>query len=150
MSGRVEAIWLKSAHGGPMEPTSSATAVADKGLEGDANFAARRQVTVIEKETFDRIMERLGDARPYMRRANVMVSGVGLEETRDQLLSMGGLKIRIRGETRPCGLMDEQCPGLRDALDGAWGGGVHGTVLEDGEVRVGDPVSLEAAVATEA
>ena len=82
-----------------------------------------------------------------MRRANIMVSGIRLENTRDHVLTVGDVRIRLRGETRPCELMDEQCQGLREALDAGWGGGAHGSVIEGGEIRVGDPASIVAPAA---
>lgn len=126
-----------------MDPADRVAAVADQGLRGNADQGGRRQVTVIEQEAFDRIQEELPDAEPSMRRANVLVSGVELEETRDHVLHLGDVRLRIQGETRPCHRMDEQCPGLRAALDSGWRGGVFGVVLDDGEIRVGDPVRLE-------
>jgi len=146
MSGKVEAIWTKRAHGGVMDSADQATLVEGEGLVGDANFGATRQVTVIEKEVFDRIEAELPDSGPVMRRANIMVSGIRLEDSRDQVLTLGEVKIRIRGETRPCELMDEQCPRLRDALDLHWGGGAHGSVIQGGELRVGDTATIEVGV----
>lgn len=142
-SARVEAIWTKRAKRGPMDAAQRVTMVADKGIVGDANFGRRkRQVTLIEKEVFDRIRTALPDAEPSMRRANVMLSGVRLENARDHVLTLGGVRIRLLGETRPCERMDEQCVGLTAALDGHWGGGAYGVVLDDGEVSVGDTVTL--------
>ncbi len=143
MSGRVEAIWTKRARRGVMDPADSVTVVEDKGIEGDANFGATRQVTIIEKEIFDRVRDSLPEADPAMRRANVMVSGVRLEDSRDKVLTLGDVKIRIRGETRPCNRMDEQCMGLTDALDAHWGGGAHGSVIQGGELSVGDSATLD-------
>jgi MOSC domain-containing protein YiiM len=140
--GRLEAIWVKRARRGPMDPVESATAVADAGLVGCADQGGRRQVTVIERESFDRIRQDLPDARPFMRRANLMVSGIRLEETRGKVLSVGGVRIHLQGETRPCERMDEQCPGLTDALRVAWRGGAYGVILDGGEIRVGDTVAL--------
>ena len=147
MSGLVEAIWRKRSHGGVMDPVEHITAVVDEGLEADANFGSTRHVTVIEKEVFDRIRETLTAATPSMRRANIMVSGIRLENTRDHVLTVGDVRIRLRGETRPCELMDEQCQGLRGALDASWGGGAHGAVIEGGDIRVGDAASIEAPAA---
>jgi len=146
MSGKVEAIWTKRVRRGLMDTVNQATLVAGKGLVGDANFGATRQVTVIEKEVFDRIRSKLPDSAPTMRRANIMVSGIRLEDSRDQVLTLGDVKIRIRGEARPCELMDEQRPGLRDALDLHWGGGAHGSVTQGGELRVGDMATIAVAV----
>ena len=142
MSGRVESIWIKRVRRGPMDPVSSATFVADRGIVGNADQGGRRQVTVIEREVFDRVMRTLPVARPVMRRANLMVSGVPLQDTRGRILTVGGVRIFIGGETRPCERMDEQCAGLTAALGPDWAGGVYGVVLDDGEVRIGDGVSL--------
>ena len=144
MSGRVEALWLKRALRGPMDPVERATLVAGKGVADDANYGrSRRQVTVIEKEVFDRIRGVLPNAEPVMRRANVMVSGVPLEASHGRVLSLGSVRIHLHGETRPCERMDEACQGLRAALRPGWGGGVYGVVLNDGEIRVGDAARLE-------
>jgi len=143
MDGKIEAIWVKRAQRGVMDPASSVTLVRDHGVEGDASFGrSRRQVTLIEKEVFDRIRDRLPDATPDMRRANFMLSGVRLEGTRGFVLTLGGARILIQGETRPCERMDEQCLGLTDALDPEWSGGVHGVVVEGGSVSVGDAARI--------
>jgi len=142
--GRLEEIWIKRMKLGPMDPARRATAVADRGFVGNADQGGKRQVTVIEREVFERVREKLPDARPIMRRANLMVSGVRLEGARGHTLTVGDVRILLHGETRPCERMDEQCAGLREALREGWGGGAYGTVLDDGEVRVGDPVSIEA------
>ncbi len=143
MTGRVEAIWVKRAKRGVMDSADEVSLVSGKGIDGDASFGRSwRQVTVIEKEVFDRIRGSLPDAEPRMRRANFMVSGLSLARTRGQVLTLGGVRVRIGGETKPCERMDEQCDGLRAALGPDWGGGVHAVVLDDGPVRVGDHASL--------
>lgn len=142
-SARLEAIWIKRARRGPMDPANTASLIQDRGIVSNANQGGMRQVTIIERETFDRIRSKLPDAEPIMRRANFMVSGVRLAHTSGHTLLVGGVRILINGETRPCYRMDEQCPGLTAALDPDWNGGVYGVVLTSGEVRVGDPVALE-------
>jgi MOSC domain-containing protein YiiM len=104
-------------------------------------------VTVIEQEVFDRIRDRLPEVEPYMRRANVMVSGLPLEGSRDRVLRLGNVRIRIHGETRPCERMDAQVAGLTEALAPSSNGGVYGVVLDDGAVRVGDDASWEVVAA---
>jgi MOSC domain-containing protein YiiM len=144
MTGRVEAIWVKRSVRGIMDPADEIDLVAGKGIARDASFGrSRRQVTLIEKEVFDRVTEALPAAEPGMRRANVMLSGVRLAESRGRVLRLGGVRILIHGETRPCERMDEQCAGLRSALTPGWGGGAYGVVLDDGLVRVGDAAELE-------
>jgi MOSC domain-containing protein YiiM len=145
MSGRVVALWIKRSFGGVMDAAAEVNLVAGEGIERDASFGrANRQVTVIEKEVFDRIRGTLPAVDPAMRRANIMLSGVRLAESRNLVLTVGGVRILLRGETRPCERMDELCPGLRAELGVGWGGGAHGVVLDDGPVRVGDAAALSA------
>ena len=100
-----------------------------------------RQVTVISAERWREVMAGLGtDIDPSARRANVLVSDLDLAESGGKILDVGGCKLRIHGETKPCDLMDEALPGLKDALAPDWGGGCHGEVLEGGQITVGDPV----------
>ena len=123
--GVLEAIWLKRARGGPMDPVDEAVAVEARGLDGGVDFDSHRQVTLIEREVFDRLKAEINSSvEPVMRRANLLVSGIRLEDTRDRTLAVGDLRIHIHGETRPCGQMDAACEGLMDALDphlGRWG-----------------------------
>lgn len=143
MSGRIEALWIKRAHRGVMDPTESASLVEGKGIDTDANFGrSKRQVTIIEKEVFDRIRVELPDVDPSMRRANVMVSGVRLAESRNRILTLGDVRIRLLGETRPCKRMDAQVRGFTSALRPDWNGGAYGVVLDDGTIRVGQSASL--------
>lgn len=140
-TGRLEAIWIKPRHRGPMKPVSAATLVQDRGIADNANQNGRRQVTIIAREAWQRLMERTGGAvDPSARRANLMVSGVALEETRGRVLRVGACRIEIHGETKPCERMDEALPGLREAMRPDWGGGAFGVILDSGEIRVGDPV----------
>lgn len=143
MSGTLEAIWIKRERKGSMDPVDAARLVRDAGLAGDANLGRRRQVTIIEAEVFQNLKEGLShEVEPVMRRANLLVRGVRLRDTSDHVLTVGGCRILIRGETRPCQRMDEAVEGLCDALDPDWRGGAFGDVLDDGEIRLGDAVTL--------
>ena len=143
-SGRLEAIWLKRAHRGKMDEVTDATAIAGQGLEGSVDRSRRRQVTIIQREAWNALMEQLdADVSPSSRRANLMISGVNLEDTRGRTLRIGGVRFAIGGETTPCERMDEALPGLRDAMRPHWGGGVFAQVLDDGSIAVGDEVSWE-------
>jgi MOSC domain-containing protein YiiM len=144
MAGRVEAIWVKRAHRAPMKEVTEAVMVPGKGIEGDVNTSRRRQVTIIEREIWDALMKDLGaDASPAGRRANFMVSGVKLAETRGKILKVGGVRLAIGGETTPCERMDEYLDGLRAAMKPNWGGGAFAQVLDDGVVTIGDAVEFE-------
>lgn len=126
-----------------MDPVSSAELRAARGIVGNADQGKKRQVTLIEREAWDRLMAQLGGAEvpPSARRANIMVSGIRLPETRGRILQIGPCRVRVAGETRPCEQMDEALPGLRVAMQEDWGGGVFAEVLDDGVIAVGDTVS---------
>jgi MOSC domain-containing protein YiiM len=140
-TGVLEAIWRKRAHGGPMDPQGEGRLVQGEGLEGNADQGGRRQVTLIEAEVWDALAREFGHPiDPRARRANLMIRGIGLKETRGRLLSIGPCVIRILGETRPCEIMDEAVPGLRNALSPDWRAGAYGEVLEGGSIALGDAV----------
>ena len=89
---------------------------------------------------FDELKTELPDSDPAMRRANLMVSGVRLQECRGKILQVGEMRLHMRAETLPCNLMEEQCPGLQAALVPDWKAGAFGKVLNDADIAVGDAV----------
>ncbi len=140
-SGRLEAIWIKRAHRGPMDPRERARMVAGRGLENNADQGGKRQVTLLSAEAWADVDAELGaEVDPRARRANLFVHGLDLEESRGRTLEVGGCRILIGGETRPCRRMDEAFPGLQEALVPHWRAGAYGEVVDGGEVAVGDAV----------
>jgi len=142
--GRLEAIWIKRAKLGPMDPAERARLVPGRGLEGNADQGGRRQVTLIEVEAWRRAQEELGvEVPPAARRANLLISGLELAESRGRVLVVGDCRLHVVGETRPCNRMDQAQPGLRKALEPEWRGGAFAEVLDGGDIAVGDALRWE-------
>ena len=103
MSGRLERIWRKRVHRGPMDPLQEVVLETGRGLEGNANQGGMRQITVISRERLDAIAEEMGRAvEPVWRRANLLVSGIELRDNPENVVRMGACRLVVRGETRGC------------------------------------------------
>lgn len=127
-----------------MRGCETARLVPDRGIDGNVDRGGRRQVTLIQREVWDALREELGPTLPFTaRRANLLVSGVALAHTAGRSLIIGGTRLRIEGETRPCGRMDQEFPGLQAALIPDWRAGAYGVVVDGGTITVGDTVRWE-------
>ena len=145
-SGRVEAMWLKRSHRGPMDAVAEIRVTSGAGIVGGVDRSRRRQITLIEQEVWERLMRDLGgDADPSARRANLMLTGVRLANTRGRILRVGEARLAIGGELTPCERMDEVLHGLRAAMRPGWRGGVFAQVLGDATIRVGDTAEWETS-----
>ncbi len=147
-SAKLEKIWLKRAKRGQMDAVDSARLEINRGLLGNANRGGKRQVTIISQARWAELTAALGaDLPPSTRRANLMVSGLDLENSRGRVLRVGAVRLRINGETRPCEQMEEAHAGLQELMRARWGGGAFAEVLDAGEIHVGDAVEWESATA---
>jgi MOSC domain-containing protein YiiM len=143
-TGMLECIWVKRAKGGPMDPVDAALLEVGGGLRGNANRGGKRQVTIISKERWGELMDALGaDLPPGTRRANLMVTGIDLQNSRGRVLRVGTTRLRINGETRPCEQMEAAHAGLQELMRDRWGGGAFAEVVEGGQIHIADEVAWE-------
>lgn len=104
-------------------------------------FPNDSQVTIIEMEVWEKLMQKFGSTLlGSERRANLMVKGLDLSNSRVTILRIRGCRIKIFGETKPCERMDEVIEGLKEEMLMGWKGGAFGKVLDDGEIQVGNTV----------
>jgi MOSC domain-containing protein YiiM len=144
VAGRLRAIYLKRFKKGPMDPRGTATLIAGRGLEGNANQGGRRQVILLSEEAWNDATAELGmPLDPSTRRGNLLLSGVDLEKTRGRTLRIGATRLRIFMECTPCYQMEQACPGLQEFLKPHWRGGACAEVLDGGEIRIDDEVEWE-------
>ena len=140
MSGTISGIFIKEAVGGAMRPVTAAQALANKGLEGDANIGNRlRQVLLIEQETIAEWGLAPGAVRENGTVRNLVLAGLP-EGTR---LQVGSAVFEVTGDCAPCEFMDGLAAGLR-----AKSAGRRGTlcrVVTGGTLAIGEPVALAPA-----
>lgn len=146
--GRIVAIAAKSEKRGPMLELQEAEAEVDGGLTVGRPGSRKRGITLLAREQWEAATRELGvDLHWHNRRANVLVEGIDLGALIGRRIRLGTVELLIGGETTPCGLMNQQYPGLREALAPDCRAGVYGRVIRAGRFRVGDEVAvLEDAV----
>ena len=122
------------------------------GVQGDHRGAMaarkgvyRRQVALIEAESWQAVLQDLGADIPWqLRRANLLVEGLRLPRRAGTRVLIGDTcELRVNVECDPCSRMEEIHPGLEQALTSDWRGGFLAEVIRDGEVQVGDEIRIE-------
>ena len=95
-------IWIKRVHRGPMDAANRATLVTGRGIVGNADQGGKRQVTIVDLERWQQLMDLLrADIDPRIRRANLVIDSLDLFDSRGKTLRVGGTRLHIVGETRP-------------------------------------------------
>ena len=77
MTATVVHLQIKPATGKPMKPVPSVAAIADYGLQEDANAGrTRRQVLIIEREALDEFRLPIGDVRENITTQGIQLAGM--------------------------------------------------------------------------
>ena len=142
--GEVAGIAIRAARHGSMTALDEAVLVAHGGLEGDLPSSMDRGITLLSSQQWAQVTQELGKALSWhTRRANLLVDAPGLGDLIGRIITIGSADVAIKGETEPCGLMDEQYRGLRRVLVPDCRGGVHGRIVQPGRFRMGDVVVVK-------
>ncbi len=139
--GELKKIFLKRGRLAPMDEVEQVKLKTAKGIVGNLEQNIARQITIIEEEVWEELIKKYHrDLPPEVRRANLLVSGLELKNSRKKILVVGDCQIKIFGETKPCERMDQVAMGLQEDMSQNWRGGVFGKALNDGIIKKGDRV----------
>jgi MOSC domain-containing protein YiiM len=152
---RLVAIYVAPTAGAPMEARNTCTTIAGAGLDGDryqlgigsysGSSDAARDVTLIERETLEALRgeQRSIDVREDETRRNLVTEGVALNHLVGREFRVGGVHMRGDRLAEPCVYLEQLTgiDGVRAAL--VHRGGLHAQVLDDGEIRVGDAITID-------
>ena len=160
-TGQLQAIYCRSARGVLCVQTSSAIAIAGRGLQGDRAsltvsqnpLGSNRQITLIQAEhiaVISALMNKIVD--PASLRRNLVVSGINLLAAKSLFkdqpmhLIINDVVLEITGPCEPCSKMEAILGvGAYNAMRGH--GGVTAKVIKGGELKLGDIVTCRVATA---
>jgi MOSC domain-containing protein YiiM len=144
--GQVVWMGVRPAARQPVLPVEEALARPGTGLDGDryrGRPESKRQVTLIQAEHLLSVASYLGRETidPALLRRNVVVKGINLLAMKDKTFRIGEAVLEYTGECHPCSRMEEVLgPGGYNAM--RQHGGITARVVQEGTIRVGDPVEV--------
>jgi MOSC domain-containing protein YiiM len=153
-AGRLEAIHLADGVGAPVRAVPSVAARAGVGLAGDrygdlgqtrvsSSGNARGDVTLIEAEQIEWLAAETGiRLAPGETRRNLTTRGVRLNDLVGRRFRIGSVSAEGLRLCEPCAYLQAQIgkPILEPLVHRA---GLRARLLDDGELRVGDPIEVE-------
>ena len=148
MDGRVEAIFLSPEHGELPAPVEKVHAHAGRGLEGnryyweDGNAPPGTAVTLIAAEAVEEVSSE-GDVsvEPAATRRNVLTRGIDVNDLVGKRFRIGNVECEGVELCEPCSTLEGMTqPGVIKAFVHRCG--LNADILSDGEISIGDPVTL--------
>jgi len=148
VSGQVEAIFVAAERGELPAPVDRVRAYAGRGLEGNRYYWVEgdappgRAVTLIAAEAVDAVAQD-GDVsiKPAATRRNVLTRGIDVNELVGKRFRIGDVECEGVELCEPCAHLESMTqPGMIKAF--VHRGGLNADILTDGEITVGDPVTV--------
>ena len=129
---------------------NSVTVDIKTGIQGDARGSKKqRQITILFEDDWKKVCKDLNSSLHWTtRRANLFVSGINGPQEENSIINIVKIKLKINYETDPCDVMEKQKPGLKKALTPDWRGGVCCSVIQGGQISIGDNVLIENLIST--
>lgn len=155
--GRLEAIFIAELAGAPMRACTEIECVAGRGLAGDRYVTDQGhwtqtdacQVTLITREDLLRGARRSDrDVSRGQHRRNLVITGIPLPAMRNRELRIGAVRFAFHRLRPPCAYLD-RIEGQGTARAIGKGAGIGLRVLDDGLIRVGDRVDVQAEPMTQ-
>jgi MOSC domain-containing protein YiiM len=146
--GRVEAIFITAEHGELPAPVERVQAHAGRGLEGnryywpDGDSPAGRAVTLIAAEAVEAVAAE-GDVSVTAEetRRNVLTRGIDVNELVGKRFRIGAVECQGVELCEPCASLEALTQtGVIKAFVHRCG--LNADILNDGQIAVGDPVSI--------
>ena len=143
--GKLAGIARREKKHAPMEALESADITLESGVASDfRGRPGKRQVTLLAASAWQAACDELGVEIPWTtRRSNLLIEGIELPQASGCVITIGEVSLKTTREVDPCSRMDEQVPGLTNALQPNWRGGVACEVITGGSVKVGDTVRIQ-------
>jgi MOSC domain-containing protein YiiM len=147
-SGRVEAIYITAEHGKLPQPVERVRALAGRGLEGNRYFfddaPPGRAVTLIAAEAVEAMESEHGiSLEAAATRRNVVTRGVDVNALVGKRFRIGDVECEGVELCEPCQHLQSMTkPGIIKGL--VHRGGLNADLLSDGDIAVGDSVTVEA------
>jgi MOSC domain-containing protein YiiM len=148
VSGQVEAIFVAAERGELPAPVDRVRARAGRGLEGNRYYWAEGDaprgcaVTLIAAEAIDAVAQD-GDVaiEPAATRRNVLTRGIDVNELVGKRFRIGDVECEGVELCEPCAHLESMTqPGVIKAF--VHRGGLNADILTDGEISVGDAVTV--------
>jgi MOSC domain-containing protein YiiM len=158
MRGSIVSIHIASEEGGELQPLDRAELVAGCGIRGDRHFSADgsragEALTLIEAEQVELFNELTGlSLAPHDTRRQIVTHGVPLNDLVGVRFRLGDVEVEGVELCEPCAYLADHLTKQFSITDIAGPEIVHGLahragirarILNDGTIRVGDPVACE-------
>jgi MOSC domain-containing protein YiiM len=146
--GKVIHIYTAPTRGAAMVPQAAVTAIADRGLVGDRYETPENrhgldyQLTLIALENIEAYIKEVdGALTSDMPRRNIVTRGIALNDLCGKTFRVGGVTCEGIELCEPCSLFASRT--RREVLKFfLHRGGLRARIVEGGEIRIGDDVSV--------